>query len=141
MQRGIVLTGRGIEVDARCGYDPTSALCAIRRCCVGNTQFTHIRRVITAGIVIKNALFACAKAENYAAVPWLTYTDPRLANVGLSEAAAARAPWCDVKCSRPLSKRTDRARTETPHRWLLLKVVLAARVGSLGPDGRGPCGE
>jgi pyruvate/2-oxoglutarate dehydrogenase complex dihydrolipoamide dehydrogenase (E3) component len=41
-----------------------------------------------AGVVIKNALFRLpAKVEDHV-VPWVTYTDPELAHVGLTEARA-----------------------------------------------------
>jgi pyruvate/2-oxoglutarate dehydrogenase complex dihydrolipoamide dehydrogenase (E3) component len=53
----------------------------------GGPQFTHIA-AHHAGVVIKNALFRLpAKVEDHV-VPWVTYTDPELAHVGLTEARA-----------------------------------------------------
>ncbi len=53
----------------------------------GGPQFTHIA-LYHAGIVIRNALFRLPARVDYRALPWVTYTDPELAQVGLSEAAA-----------------------------------------------------
>lgn len=56
----------------------------------GGLQFTHVANY-HAGIVIRRALFRIpAKADN-SIVPWVTYTDPELAHVGLSEEAAKKA--------------------------------------------------
>jgi pyruvate/2-oxoglutarate dehydrogenase complex dihydrolipoamide dehydrogenase (E3) component len=53
----------------------------------GGPQFTHMA-AHHAGVVIKNALFRLpAKVEDHV-VPWVTYTDPELAHVGLTEARA-----------------------------------------------------
>ena len=53
----------------------------------GGYQFTHIAGY-HAGIVIRNALFRLPAKVDYRAVPWVTYTDPELANVGLTEKVA-----------------------------------------------------
>lgn len=50
-------------------------------------QFTHIAGY-QAGIVIQRALFKMPAKANYDAVPWVTYTDPEVANVGLNEQMA-----------------------------------------------------
>ena len=41
-----------------------------------------------AGIVIRNALFRLPARVDARAVPWVTYTEPELAQVGLTEAVA-----------------------------------------------------
>ena len=53
----------------------------------GRQQFTHIA-AYHAGIVIRNMLFKLPAKLSDKAVPWVTYTDPELAHVGLSEAEA-----------------------------------------------------
>jgi len=56
----------------------------------GGLQFTHVANY-HAGIVIRRALFRVpAKADN-AIVPWVTFTDPELAHVGMSEAQVLKA--------------------------------------------------
>ena len=50
----------------------------------GGPQFTHIAGY-HAGIVIRNVLFRLPAKVDYSALPWVTYTDPELAHVGLTE--------------------------------------------------------
>jgi pyruvate/2-oxoglutarate dehydrogenase complex dihydrolipoamide dehydrogenase (E3) component len=51
-------------------------------------QFTHTADA-TARIVVQNALFLGRRRASALNVPWCTYTDPELAQVGLTEAEAA----------------------------------------------------
>lgn len=55
----------------------------------GGLQFTHVAGY-HAGLIIRNLLFKLSKGKNLAneISPWVTYTDPELAQVGLSEQAA-----------------------------------------------------
>ncbi|GAB4391598.1 MAG: hypothetical protein Tsb005_02050 [Gammaproteobacteria bacterium] len=53
----------------------------------GPYQFTHMAGY-HAGIIIKNVLFRIPAKVNYNAVPWVTYTSPELAQVGVTEAQA-----------------------------------------------------
>ncbi|MFD2204462.1 dihydrolipoyl dehydrogenase family protein [Kiloniella antarctica] len=55
----------------------------------GGYQFTHMA-AYDAGIIIRNALFRLPAKVSYNAVPWVTYTDPELAQVGLSENDATK---------------------------------------------------
>lgn len=57
---------------------------------IGGPRFTHVAGY-HAGIVIRNALFHLPARVDYAALPWVTYTDPELAQVGLTEAEAVSA--------------------------------------------------
>lgn len=52
---------------------------------VGPYQFTHMASY-HAGIVLKNILFKMPAKVDYRVVPWVTYTDPELAQVGATEA-------------------------------------------------------
>jgi pyruvate/2-oxoglutarate dehydrogenase complex dihydrolipoamide dehydrogenase (E3) component len=55
---------------------------------VGPYLFTHVAEY-QAGIVLSNALFPLINRKvNYRVVPWVTYTDPELGRVGLTEAEA-----------------------------------------------------
>ena len=56
----------------------------------GRAQFTHIAGY-HAGIVIRNMLFRLPAKIDEGLTPWVTYTDPELAHVGLGESAAAKA--------------------------------------------------
>ena len=55
----------------------------------GGPQFTHIANY-HAGIVIRRALFRLPAKVDSSIVPWVTFTDPELAHVGLSEADAIK---------------------------------------------------
>lgn len=50
---------------------------------IGGYQFTHMANY-HAGIVLRNLLFRLPVKVNYQAVPWVTYTHPELAHVGLT---------------------------------------------------------
>lgn len=56
----------------------------------GPYRFTHMA-AYQAGIVLRNTVFRLPAKANYRAVPWVTYSDPELAHVGLGEEAARRS--------------------------------------------------
>ncbi len=76
----------------------------------GGLQFTHIASY-HAGIVLRNALFRMPAKTDYRAAPWVTYTDPELAHVGLSE-SEARAQSGDIRVLRWPFAENDRAQAE-----------------------------
>jgi pyruvate/2-oxoglutarate dehydrogenase complex dihydrolipoamide dehydrogenase (E3) component len=124
---GIDATPRGITVDARL-RSSNRRVFAIGDV-AGGPQFTHIAGY-HAGIVIRNALFGLPAKVDYAALPWVTYADPELAHVGLTE-AEARATGHDVSTlTQPLSG-NDRARAEGETDGLA-KIVLGPRGVVLG---------
>ncbi len=53
----------------------------------GPYAFTHMAGY-QAGIVIQNAIFPVKKKVDYRAIPWVTYTKPEVAHVGLTEKQA-----------------------------------------------------
>lgn len=53
----------------------------------GGLQFTHVADYM-AKTVLRNALLPGATKVDYGDVPWVTYTDPEVAHVGLTQAAA-----------------------------------------------------
>ncbi|MAZ77239.1 MAG: dihydrolipoamide dehydrogenase [Legionellaceae bacterium] len=55
----------------------------------GRFQFTHVANY-HAGIVIRNTLFKLPAKVDYRAVPWVTYTQPELAHVGMSKKEAKK---------------------------------------------------
>ena len=56
---------------------------------IGGAQFTHLANY-HAGIVIRNALFRLRPKVSAAAIPRVTFTEPELAQVGLTEAEARK---------------------------------------------------
>lgn len=98
--------------------------------CTGGLQFTHVANY-HAGIVIRRALFQMFWAKvNNDTVPWVTYTSPELANVGLSE-AAAREKHGNVNVLRWPMHENDRAQADRTTAGLV-KVIVAKNGKILG---------
>ena len=95
----------------------------------GGMQFTHVANH-HAGLVIRNALFRLPVNNATHSIPWVTYTDPELAHVGVSEAEARKAGH-DPKVLKWPFRENDRAQTERETDGLV-KVVLDARGRVLG---------
>jgi pyruvate/2-oxoglutarate dehydrogenase complex dihydrolipoamide dehydrogenase (E3) component len=124
---GIAATEKGITVDTRLRTSNRRAFAVGD--VAGGPQFTHVA-LYHAGIVIRNALFRVPAKVDYRALPWVTYTDPELAQVGLTE-AAARAAGMDIRVLRWPFAENDRAHTERDTEGLV-KVVLGSRGHILG---------
>lgn len=124
---GIATTPRGITVDAR--LRSTNRRVFAIGDVAGGPQFTHIAGY-HAGIVIRNALFGLPAKVDYAALPWVTYADPELAHVGLTEAEAREAGHDVTLLTQDLAS-NDRARAELAADGLI-KVVLGRGARILG---------
>lgn len=83
---------------------------AIGDVAAGQLQFTHAANY-HAGLVIRNALFRLRVKVNNDAVPWVTYTEPELAQTGLTE-ALARARKLKIRILRWSYHDNDRAQAE-----------------------------
>jgi pyruvate/2-oxoglutarate dehydrogenase complex dihydrolipoamide dehydrogenase (E3) component len=118
-EAGIEFTPRGVTVDSR--LRTTNRHVYAIGDCIGGLQFTHMASH-HAGVVIKNALFRLPAKAAVDAFPWVTYTDPELAHVGLTE-AAARAAGMDINVLRWAFAENDRARTERETDGLVKAVV------------------
>jgi pyruvate/2-oxoglutarate dehydrogenase complex dihydrolipoamide dehydrogenase (E3) component len=131
---GIAETSAGIAVDARLRTSNRRVF-AIGDV-AGGPQFTHVA-LYHAGIVIRNALFRLPTKADYRALPRVTYSDPELAAVGLSEADAREAHGDGVRVLRWNFAENDRAHTERETAGMV-KVVTTARGGILGASILGP---
>ena len=101
----------------------------------GGLQFTHVAGY-EAGIVLRNALFRLPAKADYSAIPWVTYTDPELAQVGLTE-ASARALHGDIRILRWPFAENDRAHSERREDGLI-KAITTKRGRVLGAGIVGP---
>jgi pyruvate/2-oxoglutarate dehydrogenase complex dihydrolipoamide dehydrogenase (E3) component len=124
---GIAWTAQGITVDAR--LRTTNRRVFAIGDVAGGPQFTHVA-LYHAGIVIRNALFRIPAKVDYRALPWVTYTDPELAQVGLTE-AASRAIERAPRVLRWRFVGNDRAQTERETEGMV-KVVTRANGRILG---------
>ncbi len=118
---------RGINVDARLRTS-NKKIFAIGDV-AGGYQFTHMAGY-HGGIVIKNALFNLPSKVDERAVPWVTYTDPELAQVGLSAAEAAEKGLL-VRASSFDFAGNDRANAERATEGFV-KAVVGKRGKILG---------
>ena len=76
----------------------------------GGLQFTHVAGY-HAGLVIRGILFRLSAKPDNRIIPWATYTDPELANVGLTE-EQARESYKDIRVLRWPYHENDRAIAE-----------------------------
>jgi pyruvate/2-oxoglutarate dehydrogenase complex dihydrolipoamide dehydrogenase (E3) component len=130
---GIDFGPKGITVDARMRTS-NKRVHAIGDV-AGGPQFTHVAGY-HAGIVIRNALFGLPAKVDYRALPWVTYTDPELAHVGLTEAQAREAGGV-VKTLSESFAHNDRALAEARNEGLI-KVVIDGKGRLLGATIVGP---
>jgi pyruvate/2-oxoglutarate dehydrogenase complex dihydrolipoamide dehydrogenase (E3) component len=124
---GIASTAKGITVDAR--LRTTNRRVFAIGDVAGGPQFTHVA-LYHAGIVIRNALFRIPAKVDYRALPWVTYTDPELAQVGLTE-AASRAVGEARRVLRWRFVENDRAQTERETEGMV-KIVTRGNGRILG---------
>jgi pyruvate/2-oxoglutarate dehydrogenase complex dihydrolipoamide dehydrogenase (E3) component len=119
---GIETGPGGIVVDARLRTSNKKVF-AIGDAAQGY-KFTHIAGY-QAGIIIRNVLFRLPAKVDYRAIPWVTYTAPELAQVGLTE-KAARAKHGDITVLKAPFADNDRARAESETHGLL-KVMITKK--------------
>jgi pyruvate/2-oxoglutarate dehydrogenase complex dihydrolipoamide dehydrogenase (E3) component len=135
---GIAVTPRGIVVDQQ--LRTTNKRAYAIGDVAGGPAFTHVANH-HAGLVIRHALFRLPVKVNDDALPWVTYTNPELAQVGLTE-AAARARGHAVRILRAPYHDNDRAQIEretaghikivtTPRGRILGATIVGAQAGEL----------
>lgn len=92
----------------------------------GGLQFTHVAGY-HAGIVIRSALFGLPAKTKTAHIPWATYTDPELAQVGLTEAQAQEKHGQALETVRFHYSHNDRAIAERKTAGLIKVMVVKGR--------------
>ena len=130
---GIAFTKRGVTVDQ--GLKSSNARVYAVGDVAGGLQFTHVAGY-HAGLVIRNALFGLPVKAN-AVIPWVTYTDPELAHVGLTEAQARNDHGGTIKVLRWPFHENDRAQAEGRTDGLV-KAVTSSKGKILGASIVGP---
>jgi pyruvate/2-oxoglutarate dehydrogenase complex dihydrolipoamide dehydrogenase (E3) component len=124
---GVTYDKRGIAVDA--GMTTSNKNIFAIGDVTGGLQFTHVANY-HAGIVIRRALFRMPAKVSTDHVPWVTYCDPELAQVGLTE-EAARKRFGKVHVYRWPFHENDRAQAERATEGLV-KVVTDNRGKIIG---------
>ncbi|HET6184546.1 MAG TPA: FAD-dependent oxidoreductase [Acetobacteraceae bacterium] len=97
---------------------------------VGPRAFTHVG-TYHAGIIVRRAVFHLPARIDYRALPRVTYTDPELAQAGMTEAEARQAGHA-VRVLRWTIAETDRARAEGDPRGEVKLVTARGRVLGAG---------
>ncbi len=126
-EAGVTYSTKGIRVDRRL-RTTNRAIFALGDAIEG-PQLTHAGSY-QAGIVIRNAIFRFPAKTSYSALPRVTYTDPEIAQVGLTE-EEARQEGNFVEAIETKFETIDRAIIE--HRPEgLIKIVLGRRGRVIG---------
>lgn len=121
---GIETTKSGIKVDA--SLKTTNPKVYAIGDVAGGLQFTHVAGY-HAGVLIRSALFGLPAKTSTAHIPWATYTDPELAQVGLTEAQAREAHGDTLEVVRFEFHHNDRLIAERKTKGLIKAMVVKGR--------------
>lgn len=92
----------------------------------GQLQFTHVAGY-HAGIVIRSILFGLPAKTKQNHIPWATYTDPELAQVGMTEAEAKKKHHPYLEVVRFPYHENDRAIAEGKTTGLIKVMIVKGR--------------
>lgn len=92
----------------------------------GGLQFTHVAGY-HAGVVIRQMLFGLPAKSGTAHIPWATYTDPELAQVGPTEAEARKRYGAALDVLRFDYAENDRAQAEGKTEGFIKVMVVKGR--------------
>lgn len=123
---GIRTGSQGVDVDSRLRTTAPGVWAAGD--VTGGLRFTHIADY-EARLVIRNAFFPLPSSASYDVVPWVTFTDPELAHVGLTESEARDRHGDEVRVWRRPFDDVDRAITDDePHGMVKLITDRKGRI-------------
>jgi len=92
----------------------------------GGLQFTHVAGY-HAGVLIRSMLFGLPSKQKTSHIPWATYTDPELAQVGLTEAQAQKKFGPRLEVVRFDFHHNDRLIAERKNKGLIKVMVVKGR--------------
>ncbi|ARE81777.1 mercuric reductase [Roseovarius mucosus] len=121
---GIETTKRGIKVDA--SMRTTNRRVYAIGDVAGGLQFTHVAGY-HAGLIIRQALLGLPAKNRTDHIPWATYTDPELAQVGLTEAQARQEHGGNLEVVRFHYSHNDRAIADRKTAGLIKVMVVRGR--------------
>jgi pyruvate/2-oxoglutarate dehydrogenase complex dihydrolipoamide dehydrogenase (E3) component len=116
---GIEYDKKGVKVDA--SLQTSNKRVYAMGDIAGGRQFTHVAGY-HASVLVRKILFKTPAKNNEDQAPWVTYSDPELAHVGLTE-KDARDRHGDVKVVRWTAEENDRAQAERDTRGLVKAVT------------------
>ena len=121
---GVAFTDKGVTVGANLRTSNRKVYAVGDA--AGGLQFTHVAGA-HAGIVIRQVLFGLPAAFSTRAIPWVTYADPELAQVGLTEVAARKLHGDALSVIRQEFQHNDRAQTEGKTKGFLKLMIVKGR--------------
>ncbi len=124
---GVEYDNKGIKVDD--GLRTTNKRIYAMGDVAGGRQFTHVAGY-HASVLVRKILFKAPAKNNEHLAPWVTYADPELAHVGLTE-REAKEKHGDIKVVRWEAAENDRAQAERDVRGLI-KVMTKNNGDILG---------
>jgi pyruvate/2-oxoglutarate dehydrogenase complex dihydrolipoamide dehydrogenase (E3) component len=124
---GIAFDAKGVKVDS--GLKTSNRRVYAIGDIAGGAQFTHLAGY-HAALVIRNAMFRLPVRVDALTIPRVTFSDPELAHVGLTE-REARLAHREVKIARADFADNDRAVTER-EREGFIKIVVGRGSAILG---------
>ncbi len=92
----------------------------------GGLQFTHVAGY-HAGVLIRSMLFGLPSKQRTNHIPWATYTDPELAQVGLTEVQAKKKYGPRLEVVRFDFHHNDRLIAERKNKGLIKVMVVKGR--------------
>ena len=121
---GIKTTKTGIKTDAnlRTTNKKVYAIGDV----AGGLQFTHVAGY-HASVIIRSILFGLPSKAKTAHIPWATYTDPELAQIGLTEAEAKKQHGDKMEVARFEYHHNDRAIAERKTKGRIKVIVVKGR--------------
>ena len=121
---GIKTGAKGVVVDAR--LRTTNRRIYAIGDVAGGLQFTHVAGY-QAGIVLRQVVLGLPARMRADHIPWVTYTDPELAQVGPTEAEARARHGAALTVVRADFHHNDRAITEAQDAGFLKVMVVKGR--------------
>ncbi|MBY6139516.1 FAD-dependent oxidoreductase [Leisingera daeponensis] len=121
---GIETEGNGIKVDESL-LTTNKHVYAIGDV-AGGLQFTHVAGY-HASVIIRSALFGLPSKAKTSHIPWATYTDPELAQVGLTEMQARDRYGVKLEVARFDYAHNDRAIAERKAKGFIKVMVVKGR--------------
>lgn len=121
---GIETTRTGIRTDA--ALRTTNRRVYAIGDVAGGLQFTHVAGY-HAGVILRSSLFGLPARAKTAHIPWATYTDPELAQIGLTETEARKLHGDRLDVARFDYTHNDRAIAERRTAGFIKVMVVKGR--------------
>ena len=131
---GVAATPKGVTVDA--GLRSSNRRIYAVGDAAGGLQFTHVASY-QAGIVLRQVVLGLPARTRGDHIPWVTYTDPELAQIGPTEAEARASHGAALTVVRADFQHNDRAITEGRDEGFVKVMVLRGRPIGVTAVGHG----